>query len=97
MALMMQERQSRGVNWFALFVFAFLLLVVVGGGGLLFFGPTPLIEVALPTELAKTTKISEATLDPAKIVNNPVLQGFRAYGTAPSIGTVGRQNPFIDF
>lgn len=97
MALIMQERQSRGVNWFVLFVFAFLFIVVVGGGALLFFGPTPLIEVVAPIELQKTTEISEATLDPAKIVNSPILQGFREYGTVPSIGTVGRQNPFVDF
>lgn len=97
MALMMQPERNRGANWFAIFIFAFLLMVVVLGGALLFFGPTPLIDVVAPAGLEKTSAISETTLDASAIVNSPVLQGFREYGTVPTIGTVGRQNPFIPY
>jgi hypothetical protein len=97
MALIMQHEERRGVNWFAVLVFLFLLLVIVGGGFLLFFGPTPLIETVAPAGLQATDRLAEAQFDSSKIVNDPVLQSFRTYGTVPSVGSVGRANPFAPY
>ncbi len=95
MALIMQQEERRGSNWFAVFVFFFLFAVILGGGYFLFFSATPGIEIIAPTSLQKTEAISQATIDSSRVINNPVLKTFREYGTVPSIGTIGRSNPFI--
>ncbi|MSR73817.1 MAG: hypothetical protein EXS60_02075 [Candidatus Pacebacteria bacterium] len=89
------EQTRRGVNWFGIFVFIFLLLVIVGGGYFLFFGPTPAIEIISPVELGTADKIAGIKLDATKIIGSPVLKNFREYGTTPGVGILGRPNPFI--
>lgn len=89
------EQNRRSVNWFGIFVFIFLLGVISFGGYFLFFGPTPAIEIIAPIELDAAEKISNIKLDAGKIIESPVLKSFRQYGTAPGVGTLGRQNPFL--
>lgn len=91
------EQQERKTNWFAIFVFLFLLAVIAGGGYFLFFSPTPAIDIIIPSSLDTAEALSEVQINPSAIINNPVLKGLRQYGSSPSIGTVGRQNPFISF
>ncbi len=93
----MEQKQTRGSNWFAISVFAFIFGLILLGGYFLFFAPTPLIDTIAPSGLVTAEKISEVTLDSSKIVNDPVLKTLREYGTVPSIGTVGRPNPFSSF
>lgn len=88
------EQQQRKINWFAIVIFVFLLAVIFGGGYFLFFAPTPGIEIIAPTDLASAEKLSELTLDPSQVINNPALKGLRQQGTVPSTGTLGKQNPF---
>ncbi len=97
MALMMEQKQERGSNWFVIFVFIFIFGIIVLGGYFLFFSPTPLIDKIAPAGGVTIEKISEVTLDFSKIVDDPVLKSFTPYGTVPSIGTVGRPNPFASF
>ena len=94
---MMQEVSERKTNWFGIFIFLFFLAVILGGGYFLFFAPTPGIAVIVPQGLAQTEAISGATIDPSSLVNDPVLKTFREYGTVPSVGTLGRPNPFAPF
>lgn len=89
------EQNKRGVNWFGIFVFFFLLTVIFGGGYFLFFGPTPAIEIIAPVQLDSADKISQVKLDAETIMENPVLNTFREYGTAPGVGSLGRSNPFL--
>ncbi len=94
MALIMEQKPPRGSNWFAISVFIFVFALIVLGGYFLFFSPTPLIDTIVPSGGVTVETISEVKLDSSKIVNDPVLKTFREYGTVPSIGTVGRPNPF---
>ena len=97
MALMMEQKQARGSNWFAVSIFIFIFGIIVLGGYFLFFSPTPLIDAIAPSGGVTVETISEVKLDSSKVVNDPVLKTFREYGTVPSIGTVGRPNPFASF
>lgn len=94
MALIIEQNKRR-VNWFGIFVFLFLLGVILLGGYFLFFGPTPAIEIIVPVELNSAEKISQVELNAGKIIESPVLKGFRSYGTTPGVGVLGRQNPFL--
>ncbi len=96
MAILMQQQKQK-TNWFAVLVFLFLIAVIFGGGYFLFFSPTPGIDIIIPTPLVSAEKISKVTIDSAQIINNPVLKNLRHYGTTPSAGNVGRQNPFMGF
>jgi hypothetical protein len=89
------EQTRRSVNWFGIAVFIFLLAVIFGGGFFLFFGPTPAIEIIAPVQLDATEKISNIKLDAGKIIESPVLKGFKQYGTVPGVGSLGRPNPFL--
>lgn len=94
---MMNEVRERKTNWFAILIFLFLLAVIGGGGYFLFFAPTPGIEIIAPPSLQETEAISEAAFDPGPIVNDPVLKTFREYGTTPSVGNLGRSDPFSPY
>ncbi len=96
MAILM-EQQQRKTNWFAIIVFLFLLAVIAGGGYFLFFSPTPGIDIIIPRSLDSAEALSEIQIDPSAIIGSPVLKSLRQYGSEPSIGTVGRQNPFTGF
>lgn len=96
MAILLQQ-QKRKTNWFAVFVFLFLIAVIFGGGYFLFFAPTPGIDIIIPASLGTAEKISKVHIDPAQIINDPMLKNLRHYGTAPSAGNVGRKNPFMGF
>ena len=89
------EQNKRSINWFGILIFIFLLGVIVGGGYFLFFGPTPAIEILAPVALDTAESISNIRLDAGKIIESPVLKGFRDYGTMPGVGTLGRPNPFL--
>ena len=91
------EQQKRKTNWFGILTFLFLLLVIFGGGYFLFFSPTPGIEVIIPSSLESAEQLSEVQIDPSALIANPALKKLRMYGGQPSIGTVGRQNPFLGF
>lgn len=91
------EQHERRINWFAVFAFLFLFTVIGGGGYYLFFAPTPGIEVITPVPLQFAETLSHATFDPSGILNNPVLKGLRQQGTAPSVGSIGRHNPFLPY
>lgn len=94
MAIIIEQRE-RKINWFAVFVFLFLLAVIVGGGYYLFFSPTPGIEVITPAPLESAEALSRATFDPAGILNDPVLKKLRQKETSPGVGAIGKQNPFV--
>ena len=95
MALIMEQKQVRGVNWFAVFVFIFLLAVIAGGGYFLFFAPTPYIDTIVPSSLDMTDRLSQAQFDLSNIINNPTLKTLHEYGTVPAVGSLGKQNPFL--
>lgn len=96
MAIVLKEQKKR-VNWFAFLVFIFFLVIIVGGAYLLFFTPLPGIETLVPTTLKSAAELSQVDFDPAQIIANPTLNKLRQYGNLPSVGNLGRDNPFISF
>ncbi len=91
------EQQKRRTNWFAVIVFIFILAVILGLAYFLFFAPTPGIEIIVPSQLEEAAGLAELELDPNKLISDPVLKSLRQYGTQPSIGIIGRDNPFVEF
>jgi len=91
------EQPKRKTNWLALAVFIFLFLVIIGGGYFLFFAPTPGIEIIAPSQLEELSGLAGAEFDPAKLINDPIFKGLRQYGSLPSVGQLGRDNPFVSF
>lgn len=96
MAIVLKERKTR-FNWFAVSVLVFLAVVIFGGGYLLFFTETPAIEIVAPSTLRETAEIAEIELNPAMVVEHPVLKTLRQYGSRPDTGNLGRQNPMLGF
>lgn len=94
MAIVLQP-QKKKTNWFVIGVFVFLLLVIIIGAYFLFFAPVPKIEVFIPTSLQSLNKITEEEFDPAQINAHPVLGNLAEYGDLPSVGNIGRDNPFL--
>jgi len=78
-----------------------LILAITGvlGGGIyfLFFAPTPAIEVIVSPAVRSTSELSSIRFDPAAVVNSEEFRSLRRYGSDPTIGRVGRSNPFIEF
>ncbi len=96
MAIVLKEQKKR-INWFVFLVFIFFLVIIIGGAYLLFFTPLPGIETLAPSTLKSTTELSQVDFDPAQIISNPTLNTLRQYGNLPSVGNLGRDNPFLGF
>lgn len=96
MAIIVEENK-KGFNWLAIVVFIFLLAVIFGGAYLLFFAPTPGIEVVAPTLLKTTAEISQIRFDASAVINHPSLKTLRQFGGLPTVGQLGRPNPLISF
>ena len=91
------EQQKRKTNWFAVVVFIFILAVILGLAYFLFFAPTPGIEIIAPSQLEEAAGLAELELDSNKLISDPVLKSLKQYGTQPSIGVLGKDNPFVGF
>ncbi|OGY63093.1 MAG: hypothetical protein A2745_01595 [Candidatus Harrisonbacteria bacterium RIFCSPHIGHO2_01_FULL_44_13] len=96
MAILVSE-QKKPINWFAIIFVVILIALVAGGAYYLFFAPTPGIEIIVPPSLQSVTKISQVEFDPAAVVNSRAFKVLRSYTGLPSVGTLGRGNPFIGF
>ena len=98
MAIVLQQ-QKKKTNWFTIGIFISFLFLVLLSVYLLFFTGVPGIEVIAPTVLESAAKLSEEakTFDPAVVTGHLFFQGAKKYGGLPSIGALGRNNPFVGF
>jgi len=93
MAILIQEQQA--FNWKALVIFMVSLAVVGGLIYYLFFAPVPGIEFIAPASIKSTTELSNVELDLG--VSTELIKNFRRYTGQPSVGQIGRENPFVKF
>lgn len=96
MAIILSE-EKREVNWVMLISVVLVLVVLIGGAYLLFFAPTPGIEVLIPTSQKIATQISSVELNSDTVARNKVFQVLRQYSSVPSGAQAGRGNPFVKY
>ena len=98
MAIVLEENSR--FNWAAVAAVILILLLIGGGIYLLFFTPVPAIERVIPLQLKLNAELSKVDLgtDLDFVMNSiPPRGSLRIFGGQPSIGKVGRANPFIKF
>lgn len=89
------EEQKRPINWLRIISY----IAAAGFVGMaiyyLFFAASPKFEVVLPQELERATQISKIQfIDPSAVLNSPAFKRLQGYADAPSVGTLGKQDPF---
>ncbi len=96
MAILIEQKKSE-MNWFAIGVTIFIIGFIVFALYYLFFAPTPGIEIVIPTELQSASRITSLQVDPSAVLNSRNFRLLRVYTGLPSVGQVGRANPFLSF
>jgi len=93
MAILVEEETGRkGIS--GVFIIAIIVILLGAATYYLFFAPTPLIEVVIPSGLKTVSRISESGLNTPAVFNSPVYKSLRQYVAEPVLGEIGRSNPF---
>ncbi len=96
MAILIQKQNNK-VNWFAIAVVTFAVAFVAFAIYYLFFAPTPGIEIVVPSTLETASQITALEVDPSAVLNSRQFRLLRVYTGLPSVGQLGRANPFLAF
>lgn len=96
MAIVLEGEKKR-FNWKILALILAIVGVIGGGIYFLFFAPTPAIEVITSPAVRSASELSGIRFDPAAVVNSDAFRSLRRYSGDPTIGRVGRTNPFVKF
>lgn len=96
MALVFEQQQK--FNWKA----AATVLAAIGAIGaatyFLFFSPVPAIEnFRVPPAVKSNSELSNLKLDTTAVTNSQQFRSLRRYVGQPSVGEIGRENPFVKF
>ena len=91
------EEQKKPVNWFNIISLIVILAVIGLGVYFLFFVAPPAIEMIIPPPLETAVEITKAQFDPAVVINSQSFRSLRSYVGLPSVGSLGRDNPFLSF
>ena len=94
MAIIVEQNKKKGMSWLVILVVLFLMAIIFAGGYYLFFAPTPGIEVVAPLGLRSAVDLSKITFDPSSVVNSQQFKSLKVYTGLPSVGNLGRSNPF---
>ena len=93
MAILVEEEKGmKGA--FGVLIIAVIVILLGAATYYLFFAPTPLIEVVIPSGLKTVSRISESGLNTPAVFNSPVYKSLRQYVAEPVLGEIGRSNPF---
>src|SRR3989344_2143675 len=93
MAILVEEETGRkGIS--GVFIIAIIVIFLGAATYYLFFAPTPLIEVVIPSGLKTVSRISESGLNTPAVFNSPVYRSLRQYVAEPVLGEIGRSNHF---
>ena len=95
MAIELNEKPKKGINWKIIIIVAVILGVVLLAAYFLFFAPTPRFDVSTPPSLKTARDISTSSVDPENVVNSQAFKSLRNYAPLPSVGLIGRDNPFL--
>jgi len=89
------EHKQKNINWLTLFTTLFIIVFVLLGIYYLFFAATPIIETVLPGPLQKVNQISDLQfIDSSPLLGTLTSNNLQVYVGTPSIGLIGRTNPF---
>ncbi len=91
------EQNKKKISWFGIFTTLFFVVLILGGGYFLFFAPIPGIEVVAPSGLESAVDLAKITFDPSGVVNSRQFKSLKIYTGLPSVGGLGRSNPFQPF
>ena len=91
------EQNKKKAGWFGILVTLLLTAIILAGGYYLFFAPTPGIEIVAPLALRSAVNLSKITFDPASVINSRQFKSLKVYTGLPSVGNLGRSNPFQPF
>lgn len=95
MAIVLEERQQ--FNWKALIIFIAIIAVVFGLAYFLFFAPSPVVQVIIPSNVKSTAELSTVNLNPNDLLGNKVYQSLKQFGAPVAAPQTGRENPFIKY
>ena len=88
------EQNKKKISWFGILATLFFVFLILFGGYFLFFAPTPGIEIVAPSRLESAVNLSKITFDPSSVVNSRQFKVLKIYTGLPSVGNLGRANPF---
>lgn len=95
MAIVLEE--GRKFNWKGVITGTAVLAVIAAGLYFLFFAPVPGIEVIAPPAVQSAAELSAVQFDPASVVNSDDFRALRRYTGEPTVGQIGRVNPFVKY
>lgn len=101
MAIIIEEGKRSNVLWMILRILGWFAILAVIGVAVyyIFFAAPPFFTVTAPAGLQNIQSLSQATLQPNDVLQNPVYQSLKPSSIpAPSPSgpaTVGRTNPFV--
>ncbi len=96
MAIVVRERKT-AFNWFSLTVWILLIALVFGLAYFLFFKQPEWVEILKPPGYENTTKLAKIHLDPSEVIQSEVFKSLKQYSEPPTIGEIGRPNPFLPY
>lgn len=96
MAIILEE-EKKSFNWTKLAIVLAVVLALAAAIYFVFFAPTPVFEIIVPPPLESAQKISSFQIDPANVLNSQVFRSLRSYAPLPTVGSLGRPNPFLPF
>jgi len=76
---------------------AVIILIVVGAVYFVFFAPAPAFEVIVPPPLQTVGEVSSKQVNPANVLNSQAFRSLRPYAPSPTVGQIGRTNPFLPY
>lgn len=91
------EQNKKKFSWYGVLVTLFFLTIILVGGYYLFFAPTPGIEIVAPNSFQSAVNLARITFDPASVVNSSQFKSLRVYTGLPTVGNLGRNNPFLPY
>jgi len=95
------EQPKKPFNWVRILFIAFSIGFVVFAAYYLFFAPSPKLDIVLPPPLERASQISNLEfVDPSTILSSPEFRRLNSpssplYIRPPSVGILGRSNPFV--
>ncbi|MEK7590282.1 MAG: hypothetical protein AAB454_01070 [Patescibacteria group bacterium] len=78
-------------------IVAVIILIVAGAVYFVFFAPAPVFEVIVPPPLKTAGEVSSKQINPANVLNSQAFRNLRPYAPSPTVGQIGRTNPFMPF
>lgn len=96
MAIIVEEKRNRGglVNFL---IWIVILAVIAASVYYIFFKNPDLIEFTASPSFRNLQQLSQISINPGELINNPQFQTLKQYVTVTPSQSIGRSNPFVSF